>query len=569
MPKVLIVGLDGVTFDLIRPWVDKGLLPNLGRLMREGTWGEMASTIPPVTAPAFTSFMSGKNPGKTGVFHFVEPMPGSYEIRYINASSRKCRSMWKILNDAGKSVGVVDVPITYPPEPVQGYIIAGTDTPDEDSASTYPPALHDQLAGVFGDDYLRFGSMQTLNNIRKGAQVFLDTELRAVELRTRLALHLMKEHPTDVTMVYFKATDHVQHLFWHYMDPTHARYDPAGARQFGDAILKTYQKVDDSIGRLLASAPADTDVVVMSDHGFGPSSPTALHLNRYFASIGLLRYREGSVGTSMLTGPLRLAAKLLHSGLQNALPHAAKIKLAHLFPGLRRKLDFHRTTLASVDWPNTTVYCTEVMATLAPAIWINLKGRQPHGMVPEADYDAMLDLITDKLYALKDPQTGKQLVTQVYRRREIYQGPYVHLAPDLTVASWEGDTFVCRPSHRGRDIIEYEAGTPLTGSDWSGTHRMNGIFIGAGGRFKRGARATASIVDLVPTILHLAGVPVPDDLDGRVLTEALTDEFLGAHPVTHQQGEEFAAPADGADEGYSEDEARKIEEKLRGLGYIE
>jgi predicted AlkP superfamily phosphohydrolase/phosphomutase len=569
MARLLVIGLDGATFDLIRPWAQSGLLPHLARLMREGTWGEMASTIPPVTAPAFTSFMTGKNPGKTGVFHFIEPMPGSYEIRYINASSRKCRSMWKILNEAGKSVGVIDVPITYPPEPVQGYIIAGTDTPDEDSAATYPPALHDELARVFGDQYLRFGSMQTMNNIRKGAQVFLDTELRAVEQRTRLALHLMKEHPTDVTMVYFKATDHVQHLFWHYMDPAHPRHDPAGARQFGDAILKTYQKVDDSIGRLLAGVSGDTDVVVMSDHGFGPSSPTVLYLNRYLASIGLLRHRDSVLGTSMLNRVVQLLAKRLHSGLQGALPHAVKVKLARLFPGLRRKLDFHRTALASIDWPNTTAYCTEVMATLAPAIWINLEGRQPQGAVPDAEYDAMVDLVADKLSALKDPMTGKQLVSQVYRRQEIYQGPYVHLAPDLTLASWEGDTFVSRPSNRGRDVIECEAGTPLTGSDWSGTHRMNGIFIGAGGRFRRGARATADLVDLAPTILHLAGVPVPDDLDGRVLVEALDEEFLTRHPVTHQPGEEAWMPTDAAEEGYSEDEARKIEEKLRGLGYIE
>jgi len=569
MSRVLIIALDGATFDLVRPWAEQGLLPTFARLMREGAWGEMRSTIPPVTAPAFTSFMTGKNPGKTGVFHFIQPMAGSYEIRYINASSRRCRSMWRILSDAGRGVGAIDVPITYPPEEVNGYVIAGTDTPDEHSLSTRPESLHDELARVFGEEYLRFTSMQTMNNIRRGAQFFLDSELRAIDQRTRLALYLLREHPTDVTMLYYKATDHVQHLFWHYMDPAHPQYDPDAARQFGDAILRIYQAIDAATGRLLEAVPAGTDVLVMSDHGFGPSSPTVLYLNRYFASIGLLKYRESTLGTLDPRRLVHLLAKQAHRVLQRAVPHPMKVRLAQLFPWARRKLDFHRTTFASIDWSNTKAYCTEVMATLSPGIWVNLAGRQPQGTVPQEEYDKVVALIVDSLYALKNPLTGKQLVSKVYHRDEIYHGPYVHLAPDLTLASWEGDTFVCRPSTRGREILESEAGKPLGGSDWSGTHRMNGIFIAAGPSFKRGARPTLSILDLAPTILHLAGVPVPDDMDGRVLEDALAEEFLAAHPVRHQAGDGTVTPPAGDEDGYSEEEARKIEEKLRGLGYIE
>jgi predicted AlkP superfamily phosphohydrolase/phosphomutase len=569
MSKVLVIGLDGATFDLMRPWVEQGRLPTFARLMREGTWGEMRSTIPPVTAPAFTSFMAGKNPGKTGVFHFIQPMTGSYEIRYINASSRKSRSMWRILSDAGRGVGVIDVPITYPPEDINGYVIAGTDTPDEHSLSTRPESLHDELTREFGEEYLKFTSMQTINNIRRGAQFFLDAEYRAIDQRTRLALYLVRERPTDVTMLYYKATDHVQHLFWHYMDPAHPRYDPDGARHYGDAILKTYQRIDAAAGRLLAAMPADTDVVVMSDHGFGPSSSTVLYLNRYFASIGLLKHRESTLGTLDPRRLVHLLAKGSHLALQRLVPHAVKIKLAQLFPWARRKLDFHRTTFASVDWANTKAYCTEVMATLSPGIWVNLAGRQPQGSVSQEDYGKVVAQIVDSLYALKDPATGKQLVSRVYHRDEIYQGPYIHLAPDLTLASWEGDTLVCRPSTRGHAIIESEANTPLGGSDWSGTHRMNGIFIGAGPSFKQGGHVTADILDLAPTILHLAGVAVPDDMDGRVLLDALTTEFVTAHPVRRQQGEDAPPPVDGEGDGYSEEEARNIEEKLRGLGYIE
>ncbi len=569
MSRVLVIALDGATFDLMRPWVEQGLLPTFARLMREGSWGEMASTVPPVTAPAFTSFMTGKNPGKTAVFHFIQPIPASYELRYINAASRRCSSVWKILSEAGRSVGAIDVPITYPPEEVNGYMIAGTDTPDERSGLTHPASLHDELARAFGDEYVRFGSMQTMSNIRKGPQVFLDAELRAIDQRTRLALHLMRERPTDVTMVYYKATDHVQHLFWHYMDPAHPQHDPAGARDLGDAILRTYQRIDDAAARLLGAVPADTNVLVMSDHGFGPSSPTVLYLNRHFAKIGLLKYRETALGAMHPRRLLHVVAKRAHLLLQQALPHPVKIRLAQLFPWARRKLDFHRTSFASIDWARTQAYCTEVMATLSPGIWINLIGRQPQGIVPPERYEEVANAVIDSLYALTDPATGKQLITRVLRREDIYSGPYAHLAPDLTLASWEGETFVCRPSTRGRDIIESEAGRPVSGSDWTGTHRMNGIFIGAGPAFRPGARPSPSILDLTPTILHLAGVPVPDDMDGRVLEDALTEEFLAGHPLRRQAGDDVATPAGGDDDGYSEEEAQKIEEKLRGLGYIE
>ena len=124
-PKALIVGLDSATFDLARPWIAGGKLPSLAALMENGAWGRLASVVPPITPPAWTSFMTGKNPGKHGIFHFLEASPGTYGFRYLNAGSRRAKTIWRILSDAGYTVGTINIPFTYPPEQLSGFQISG------------------------------------------------------------------------------------------------------------------------------------------------------------------------------------------------------------------------------------------------------------------------------------------------------------------------------------------------------------------------------------------------------------------------------------------------------------
>ena len=127
--KVICIGLDGATFDLIRPWLSKGKLPNIGRIIKDGVWGELESVIPPVSAPAWTSFMTGKNPGKHGIFGFKKEKQGTYEELFVNRKLIKSETLWKCLSDVGKKVIVINVPLTYPPEEINGYLMSGMDTP--------------------------------------------------------------------------------------------------------------------------------------------------------------------------------------------------------------------------------------------------------------------------------------------------------------------------------------------------------------------------------------------------------------------------------------------------------
>src|ERR1051325_7593885 len=164
VPKVVVIGLDAATWTLIRPWMAEGSMPNLARLMKGGVSGTLESILPPITPPAWTSFMTGKNPGKHGIFHFVETEHGGYAMNYANATSRRSPTVWKLLNDAGYSVGTMNIPFTYPPEPLDGFQISGLDTPSANSEFVYPASLKreliDRLCNINHD--LRFlGNMST------------------------------------------------------------------------------------------------------------------------------------------------------------------------------------------------------------------------------------------------------------------------------------------------------------------------------------------------------------------------------------------------------------------------
>src|SRR5437016_11736716 len=268
-PKVVIIGLDAATWTLIRPWMAEGSMPNLAKLMKAGVSGTLESVLPPITPPAWTSFMTGKNPGKHGIFHFVETEPGGYAMNYANATSRRSPTVWKLLNNAGYSVGTMNIPFTYPPEPLDGFQIAGMGTPSENSPFVHPPSLRQGLANDLGKikhDLRYLGFMST---DKRRDQVL--AEMEEVDRQwTAAALYLLENHPQDVMMFVFMSIDTVQHYFWQYMDRSHFLYDPKAEALFGNAVRHVYERLDAVTGDLIAKLPANTSVLVVSDHGGGP-----------------------------------------------------------------------------------------------------------------------------------------------------------------------------------------------------------------------------------------------------------------------------------------------------------
>src|SRR6266404_3961929 len=222
-PKVLIVGLDSATFDLARPWIDEGKLPSLAALMKNGAWGRLASVVPPITPPAWTSFMTGKNPGKHGIFHFVETEPGGYAMNYTNATSRRSPTVWKLLNAAGFSVGTMNIPFTYPPETLDGFQISGMDTPSENSPFIHPLSLRKDLEDHVGKMSLDIRYLGAMSTEERRARVLAELE-KLDRQWAAVALYLLEHRPQDVMMFVFMSIDTVQHYFWQYMDRSHFLY---------------------------------------------------------------------------------------------------------------------------------------------------------------------------------------------------------------------------------------------------------------------------------------------------------------------------------------------------------
>jgi predicted AlkP superfamily phosphohydrolase/phosphomutase len=571
-PKILIIGLDGATFDLIKPWAAEGKLPTFERLLQQGVHGELTSTIPPVTAPAWTSFMTGKNPGKHGLYHFIEPRPGSYEMRYTNARSRLAKTIWQILNESGISVGVLNVPMTYPPDRLNGYMISGMDSPEDSTAITNPPELYQELQERFGkvSPQIRYLGYLKTDQRREGVLKGLE-EMDAHYLQ--LTDYLLKKYPVDVAMVVFTSVDTVQHFFWQYMDRTHPQHDAVGAAKYGEVILRVYQRVDEIIAKLIGSLPEDTAVLLMSDHGFHPTSARIVHINRYLFDLGLLRLHDSSQQWYHPQTLIQATIKRVDTVLRRTLTPHQKAKVSRMFPGLRNMWESHYAGLSNIDWAQTKAYCYEIL-TFPSCVWINVKGLRPQGIVdPGAEYEQLMRFITDKLYELKDPMTGQQLISQVYRKQEIYHGPYLDQAPDLTLAWWDGITLLGKPSFTqdGHEpVVSFTGGRPISAGEWGGTHALQGILVFRGKPFHKGKKIEqVEIVDLAPTLLHILGLPIREDMDGRVLHEAFKAEFAAAHRIATRIRGDSDDEASPQERTYSDAEAVKVEERLRGLGYIE
>src|SRR5437773_4588145 len=538
-PKVVIIGLDAATWTLVRPWMSEGCMPNLAKLMKEGVSGTLRSILPPITPPAWTSFMTGKNPGKHGIFHFVETAPDSYAMDYANGGSRRSPTVWRVLNAAGFSVGTMNVPFTYPPEALDGFQISGLDTPSANSSFVHPPTLKRELVDHLGkiDHDVRFLGFMSTDHRR--AQVLAEME-KIDEQWAAVALYLLEHHPQDVMMFVFMSIDTVQHYFWQYMDRSHFLYDPKAEPRFGSAVRQVYERLDAVTGRIIEKLPNDTTVLVVSDHGGGPVVDRTLFLNRYLHQLGLLQYhKKGSGGRQGRSGLRKLKLKILrgaYSFLRNSLSSRQKSRLAEIFPTLRKKAELAYTSFVDIDWGSTKAFCSEVLAS-PPNVWINLKGIKPAGIVEPAEYSALTDFIIEKLRELKDPRTGKPIIARAYRRDELFHGPFSNEAADLIVDWWSEDSLCSTaPSlakHRYKPAVIIEEHRPSEDSVWGGTHRRDGILVASGPALKRAAEIEgAQLIDFAPTLLHLFSLPVPEDMDGRVLADAFRPESLAPHTVT-------------------------------------
>jgi predicted AlkP superfamily phosphohydrolase/phosphomutase len=553
MDRVLVIGLDGVPLELIRSWAAAGKLPVLKDIMKRGAVGLLRSTIPPTSGSAWPSFMTGKNPGKTGIFDFLYRCHGSYIFYPNDARRRAGRSLWNILSAEGKCVGVLNVPMSYPVEPVNGFMISGWMTPYRARDFVYPPWLLEELEAAVGP--YRVYPTETFSERRKDAYFRACHAL--LDLRTRAALYLMRREPWDFFMVVFFDTDRILHQVWHYLDPTHPWHPSNGVADPSEPVWRYFQHLDACIGHLVEEAGDDALVVIMSDHGMGPCY-NMIVLNNWLLDVGLMRLKD-----TPLTGFKR---RLFDTGFTLRNVHRLVDKL-----GLAKHAEYKALyavdkvlkrvflSFADVDWSRSVAY--SFGRDVGP-IYLNVKGREPQGIVPSGQaYLRLRDEIAGMAQELTDPETGRKLVGRVLYREEVYHGPYLEEAPDLILLpADERDKFYGLVDFGANRVVQ-----PMY--RYSGMHRDHGLLMMVGPRVRQGGQIVgANIVDLAPTILYAMGVPIPDDVDGRVLFEAFSDE--GEREISLLHRVSVAAPQRREEAGYTPAEASEIERRLGQMGYL-
>ena len=455
--KVFIFGMDCMEPSLVfERWRDE--LPSLRKLAEGGAWGPMKSTVPPITVPAWTAMMTSKDPGTLGFYGFRNRKSYDYdELYFANAVYVKEKTLWQHLSRNRKSSVVLGVPQTYPPKPLNGTLVASFLTPSKDVQYTWPDEAKHELDRIAEGDYIiDVKDFRTDDKERLLEQIYVMTRRRFKVVR-----EWVKTKPWDFFIFVEMGVDRIHHGFWRYHDENHRLYEKGHKFEF--AIRDYYKYLDSEIGSVLQLLPEGVQKWVVSDHG-ARTMHGAICVNEFFRREGLLAFKE-----------------------EPAKP--TKIKTS------------------AIDWSKTACWGE---GGYYSRIFMNVKGREPHGIIEPADYEKTRDLIKAKLEALGD-EHGNPIGTRAFKPEEVY-AKVNGVPPDLIV--YFGDLAWRSAGSVGMDALHVFEND--TGPD-DANHAQNGMFILNGPGVKPGKRQGARIYDVAPTVLTTLGIPVPEDMIGKVI----------------------------------------------------
>lgn len=552
--RVMVIGLDGATLDLILPWVRAGHLPTLASLMETGSYSRLRSVLPVVSSAAWATFMTGTNPGKHGVFDFVYREPDTYRLRPATREQIDQPSLWRLLSEQGRRVGVLNVPMTYPPESVNGFLVSGLGTPNF-KTFTHPPDLGDRLL----QDGYRVNRRIYYPDTDEDA--FLRDSYEITERLTAATLSLMTERAWDFLMVVYRDTDDIAHGFWRHMDPTHPDHDPEHSADYQDVIRDYYQALDKDLGTLVDAAGPNTTVFIISDHGVGPLYKEVF-LNEWLHRRGYLTYRSRPRHRQLLS---RIG--LTRENVSHLLRTMGLERVERLIKdSLGDRIDLlPRTAWADfdqgIDWSETYAYGFGYQGQ----IYVNLVGREPQGIVrPGGQYERLTDDLREALSEWVDPADDQPVVDKVYRKDEIYDGPYAAHGPDLVICMRDLAYITRQGRELGSQSREIFSSTRMRES---GGHRLHGTLIAAGPAIAKAKRhPVAWLGDITPTVLHILGCSVPTSVDGRVLKGWLASPLVNREVSTYER---MAPRSEAGHGGLSGSEEAEILERLTDLGYLD
>ncbi|UCC23392.1 MAG: alkaline phosphatase family protein [Planctomycetota bacterium] len=528
--KIMVIGLDGASFNFIGPFCQTGIMPNLYRFWQKSCSGELVSSYPPVTPAAWVTFMTGKLAGKHHVLDFEQFRFTDNSLRYNSSVDIEAQSLWAIISAHNGKVGVINVPMTYPPEPVNGILIAGHNVPNPSTQYTYPTAFKADLLKCV-PDYLNHApkphhvrSASAFENMVKEYTRTVDDYHQAVNL-------VDEKLDWDFLMVVFPHTD-IGHRMWPYMNPESSHLYP----ERRDRVARIFSKLDQALGSLFHLAEdRNADVIIMSDHGHGTTQGW-VRANKLLQKWGYIT----------MDNPLRWLGKRLYRECQ-------KVRYKDKYTRPARYID----EKLGIEWSKTkAVVCQAVMWG---HLYLNVRGRQPHGIVePGEEYDALRKDLIERFLAATDPDTEEKLFDKVIKPETVYgpsKTPWAH--PDLLLVPPEG----MRVNKRIRHSWVVKRTVPERAE---GTHLLKGLWMAAGPQIKSNTQFEANIQDVAPTILALMGLPVPDDMDGKVLTSIFKQKPKPLFSKTSRTESETRDTA-----VYSIEEEKQIEQQLADLGYID
>lgn len=529
--RVLIVGWDGAPYPLVRDMLESGDLPNLESIVDDGYFGPLETVPYVMSSCAWSTFLTGKNAGKHGIYDFYASdfRGDSYFRNPINASARDSRDLGDILSEHGLSLGRVNVPLTYPARPVDGFTVTGMLTPSKDSEGfCYPPDfLHDF-------EELERYRIDSGEGKDADKDEFLADVDAVVEGRMELVLYALENSSDlDVYFAVFTSPDRLSHYYWHFEDETHPfrrNESPEDLERYRNVIRDLFRDLDEKLGEVVDRFRAnygDPMVAVVSDHGM-TSLKRVFHVNKWLARNGYLTFKDEFDG----------------SAVDDDVEEILDDRVEYIF--------------GKVDWKNTTAYAIGKRG----AIYVNQKGREPRGIVDPEDREDVIANLEADLREVVDPETGERIVEAVQTREELFHGDHVEEAPDILLRLSDG-------YYPFGYAFELEKPDLVSTNDWpdmpfvTGIEDGDGILAVAGDRIDPDCeKLDVGLVDFAPMLLHYLGLPVPDDMDGEVPLSLFDDDYTDA--VEYQP----AAAAESRAEELSSEEEETVKDRLEDLGYL-
>lgn len=500
MKKVILIGIDGATPGLLEKWIDEGHLPNFKKIKDNGIYGRLNSTIPPFSAPSWTTIVTGCNLGKHGIYGFE--CIDTLETNLINSRYRKVPAFWNYLTDIGLNSIVINVPVSYPPDKINGVMITGLLTPSKELQYTYPANLKNrlnkndlgeyELESIWLEDYPR-------SHLSKHApERLLKIINDQMETRANVTIKLMKEQPWNITMVVLRGTDTAQHFL----------FDKK------DLLLKCYKKVDELVNRIINTEP-DATVYIVSDHGFMEIKkifyPDNLLYNKRFLKPIIEPYKSlnskiNAILTEIFTRILRIipAEKIKNSSVLKNILFSSTSK---------RKI---------IDFSKTKSFCIAE----GRGIQINLKGRYDEGIVSQEAYEKTRDELINILINLEDPENNDRFIEAVFKGNELYGKDAINPL-DLVIVPKKGyitsEGLRRFESFSNKLLMNIDNLPILFSNDHSyrtGDHTQFGIFFAYGNNIKKDKIIEKiSVMDILPQLFVSLNIPIPNIVDGKVLDE--------------------------------------------------